>query len=519
MLTLVACGGDGTDEAEPQPGGSLTFAVSADAPGFDPVSDGASFSGQTFTMVRTIIEPIVALDENSDWRPFLAESVEPDKDATEWTIKVREGITFSNGDPLDAEVVVANLDAHIESPVNAATLSAVESVKAADAMTVVVRLSEPWATFPYYLTGTPGLVVPLSSLDNPEKASDAPIGTGPFLFDGHRQGSSMKVKKNPGYWRADKGLPHLDEIEFRIVPDGPQRTLALQANDVDGMSTRDPQDVVKFDDPAYTTTRVKGMAVTEGLFFLNTANKKLADAGLRRALARATDQKAFVDTLRGGLTRPATGPWAKDTPWYTETDYPTYDLDAAKKAVSEYEAKNGPVELSLMTLADPSAAQSGQLLQDMWSKAGVDLKLDQTDQATLVERLITGDYDLSGAYEFGAADPDMDRLLLHSSGVTPLGEISTAITRLKDPELDTALDAGRATTDKEERVKAYATVQERLAELVPIIWLDHANASGIITSSKVHGVGEGVLPTGQKEAGPFGSPSPSLSFADVWIEN
>lgn len=523
--SLAACGGSGSsgsngDGGPPQPGGSLTFVLSADAAGFDPVNDAYSFSGQAYTMARTILEPLVALDEDSSWQPFLAESVKPNKDASAWTFTIRKGIEFSNGDKLDGAVVAANLKAQQAAPANAATFGAVKSIDVKDPMTVVVTLSQPWATFPYYLTGSAGLMIPKSSLDNPKQASSAPVGTGPFLFVDHVQGSSMKVKKNEKYWRADEGLPYLDEIEFSIVPDGTQRTLALQAKNVDGMSSRDPQDVVKFgEDPAYTTTRVKGMAGAEGLFFLNTASKVLGDVELRRALAMATDQESFVETLRGGLTEPATGPWSKDTPWYHETDYPTYDLDAAKEAVSEYESSNGPVKLSLLTLADPAAAQSGQLLQDMWGDAGVELELDQVDQTTLIERLVTGDYEVSSAYEFGAADPDMERQLLHSSGLTPLGEATGVVTRLKSTELDEALDAGRASVDMKERVAAYATVQEVLADQVPIIWMDHADAAAVITDSKVHGVGKGKLPSGQTEAGPYGTPSPSLSFASVWIEH
>ena len=527
VMSLGACGGsddnDGGnngDGGKPEAGGSLTFVLSADAAGFDPINDAYSFSGQAYTMARTILEPLVALDEDSKWQPFLAESVEPNEDASEWTFKIREGIEFSNGEKLDASVVEANLKAQQAAPANAATFGDITSIEVTDPMTVVVTLAQPWATFPYYLTGSAGLMIPASSIADPEQASSAPVGTGPFLFVDHVQGSSMSVKKNENYWRADEGLPYLDEIEFQIVPDGTQRTLALTANDVDGMSSRDPQDVVKFgDDPAYTATRVKGMAVAEALFFLNTASETLGDVELRRALAMATDQESFVETLRGGLTEPATGPWSEDTPWYHETDYPTYDLDAAKAAVSEYEASHGPVELSLMTLADPAAAQSGQLLQDMWKEAGVDLELDQVDQTTLIERLVTGDYEVSSAYEFGAADPDMDRQLFHSSGLTPLGEATGVVTRLENAELDEAFDVGRSSVDMDERVAAYATVQEVLADQVPIIWIDHANASAVITNSEVHGVGQGTLPSGQTEAGPYGTPSPSLSFAGVWIEH
>ncbi|MDT0203150.1 ABC transporter substrate-binding protein [Nocardioides sp. AE5] len=470
-------------------------------------------------MVRTILEPLVALDEDFNWQPYLAESVEPNEDATEWTFTIREGIEFSNGDKLDAAVVEANLKAQQEAVANAATFATVTSIEATGPMTVVVGLSEPWATFPHYLTGAAGMMIPMSSLTDPEPASAHPVGTGPFVFVNHVQGSSLSVEKNENYWRADEGLPYLDGIEFRIIPDGTQRTMALQANDVDGMSSRDPQDVLRFrDDAGYTTTRVKGMAGTEAIFFLNTASTALADVELRRALAMATDQNSFIETLRGGLTEPATGPWSKDTQWYHETDYPTYDLDAARAAISAYEASNGPVKLRLMTLADPAAAMSGQLLQDMWREAGVDLELDQVDQTTLVERLVTGDYEISSAYEFGASDPDLERQLLHSSGLAPMGQATGVVTRLQSDELDEAFDKGRASIEMADRVAAYATVQEVLAREVPIIWIDHADAAAVITNSKVHGVGQGTLPSGQVEAGPYGKPSPALSFVSVWME-
>ena len=347
---LVACGGgdrgSGSVDGTPQTGGKLTFVVSADATGFNPVKD--SFSGQTYTMARSIIESLTALDQDGNWQPYLAESVKANSDATKWTLKLRDGVTFSTGEPLDAKTVADNLAAQKAAPLNAGTLANLVSIKAVDKMTVEVTMSKSFATFPMYLATQIGMVIPEASLKNPDQASSKPVGTGPFVYADHVQDSSMKVTKNDKYWRASEGLPYLDEVDFHVIPDGKQRTLALQSNSVDGMSTRDPQDIVLLgDNPAYRVTRVKGMAVPESVFFLNTASSSgLQDVQLRRALALATDQEAFIKTLRAGLTKPATGPWSEDTPWYVKTAYPTYDLDAAKAAVRDYESTHGPVKVS-----------------------------------------------------------------------------------------------------------------------------------------------------------------------------
>ncbi|MDT0203186.1 ABC transporter substrate-binding protein [Nocardioides sp. AE5] len=501
---------------EPVPGGTLKFVVSADANGFDPQND--TFSGQTNTMARTILEPLTILDAEGNWQPYLAESVEPNDDATEWTIVLRGGINFSNGDVLDADVVAKNLEGHRTKPVNAGTLADIESITVAGERTVVVSMARPWATFPMYLTTQIGLVVPEESLENPDEASANPIGTGPFLFGKHLRDSSLTVEKNPDYWRADEGLPYLDGIEFRIIPDDEARGLALESGNVAGISTRDAKDVAKFkDDADYIVTRTTGMAVPESVYVLNTAQGALQDESVRRALAAATDRQTIIDVVREGLTEPASGPWSEDSPWYVESDYPDFDLEAAQSAIAEYEAAHGQIELTLMTLADASALQTAQLVQDMWKKAGVDLTIDQLDQGTLIDRLIKGNYDISSMVEFSAPDPDMERLLFHGATLAPIGEISPNITRIDEELINDGFDRGRASIDEAERKDAYAQVQRRLGEIVPIIWIDHLSTASIITSASVGGVGQYELPSGQMEYGPYGNPSPALNFHAVWI--
>lgn len=525
-LLLSACvdgGGDtaadtaASSAAEPVAGGRLVYGISADADGFNPTRD--SFAAQTFTMVGTIIETLTAIDASDNWQPMLAKSVEPADNARQWTIKLRDGITFSTGEPLDAEVVKANLEAQKASPQNAAVLAPVESIKVVDKATVRVRLTSPWVSFPYYLANQIGMMIPRSSLDNPDQASRRPVGTGPFMFDQYVPGSRFVVKKNPDYWR--NGLPYLDAVEFRILPDTQTRTQTLESGGLDAMVTTNDKDVVRFSELAkegtYQVLRARGMSVPEFSFMLNTAAAPLDDLRVRQALAYATDRQAFITTLRSGLTEPADGPWSKDSPWYSPGPYPSYDLDRAKALVEQYTSEKGPVRIELLSVPDSSSMQNAELVQGMWRKAGVEVTIKQVDQAEIIRRALTGEYQAEVWVQFDAPDPDGELVWWHSAYAAPIGSTSINMSRIKDSQLDNALNKGRMSPDEATRQRAYATVQQRLRDLLPFIWIDHLNVGAVIADGKVHGLSDYTLPDGEKGRPLFGSPVPSHPFTETWV--
>ncbi|GAA5081112.1 ABC transporter substrate-binding protein [Thermocatellispora tengchongensis] len=492
------------------------YGLSADAAGFNPVTD--QFAAQTYSMAATVMETLVAVDDKGDWRPNLAESVEPDADRTEWTIKLRSGISFSNGDPLDAEVVKANIEAQKASPLTAAVFGPVSSVEVTDPMTVKVTLSGPWVAFPYYLATQVGMIVPKASLADPEGASRKPVGTGPFVFKEYVPGSRMVVTKNPNYWR--KGLPYLDEIEFRILPDSQTRAQTLEAGGIDAMGTTRDDDITKFGalEGQYGVQRVAGMGAPEYTFLLNTAKPPLDDVRVRRAIAHATDRRAFATTLRNGLTEVADGPWMKDSKWYAPgDDYPAYDLAKATALVNEVEAEKGPIRFTLLSTPDPNTVQGVELAQDMWRKAGMDVDIKQVDQADMVNRGLVGDFDATISVGFTSHDPDGEYIRLHQAYAQDIGKISLNASRIKDVELSNALDTGRSNPQEDVRKQAYATVQQRLRELVPFIFIDHLTTGAVVYSSKVHGIGEHRLPDGSRAVPLTGTPTPYHSFTYVWL--
>ena len=524
LVAVAACSGGGAGttngaaagpEGSPVPGGRLVYGLGADADGFNPVRD--SFAAQTYAMAGTIIEPLVAVDASGAWRPLLAESLTPAENGAQWTIKIRKGIRFSTGEPLDAAVVKANLDAQKASPLTAAVLAPVRGVEVLDDHTLQVHLGQPWGSFPYVLADQIGMIIPRSSLANPEQASRRPVGTGPFLFQSYAPDNRFVVRKNPNYWR--KGLPYLDQIEFRILPDFQTKAQTLEAGGLTAMATQRDDDIVKFGKLArqgqYRVYQPTGMTVPELAFMLNTAAAPLDDLRVRRALAHATDRQAFIKTLRSGLTKPADGPWSPDSKWYVPGGYPEFDLAKAKALIAQYEREKGPVRFELLSVPDQASMQNAELAQDMWRKAGAEVTIRQTEQADLIQRALTGAYGAAVWTQFTDADPDGEYSWLHERFARPVGQVSINMSRIRDPQLSAALDTGRRSRDEAVRKQAYATVQRRLREQLPFIFVDHLTTSAVITKANVKGLARSTLPDGSQARALTGSPT--HRFDQIWI--
>src|SRR5205823_6042113 len=165
--------------------------------------------------------------------PALATGVHPNGDNTEWTVKIRPGVTFHNGEPLTAQAVAASVR-HQADPKTVGMYSLrvnfIDSVKATDAATVVFTLKEPYAQFQQILADPFSLIVPPSAFAS---GKAKPIGTGPWQLASFEPGSKVTVRRNPKYWRA--GRPYIDTVEVTVIPDAATREQALVAGEIDLM--------------------------------------------------------------------------------------------------------------------------------------------------------------------------------------------------------------------------------------------------------------------------------------------
>jgi ABC-type transport system substrate-binding protein len=504
-------GGAGAEQAveigeppgEPVAGGELTYGIRSDGSGFDTTSPLQPASQEVLGPMN---DPLVGIDENNDWAPNLAEDLTPNADFTEWTITLRPDVRFHDGEPVDAEAVVANVEAFIASPTVGFALAPVESVTAVDELTVSVTMSTPWATFPFYLAGQPGFVVSPDTIGT----NDDFVGVGPFVLDRWDPGDSARMVRNDDYWRGDEGFPYLDAVTMKVIPEQESRRQAFEAGDIQAYANPGDTTILEFlENPDVRVDQSTGSAL-EMLITLNTAEPPLDDVRVRQALAKAVDRDLIIESFRSGLTEPADSYIDRGSEFYVDAGYPDFDPEGAAELVAEYEDEVGPVEFTLLATNTSEILDTAELAVSFWEEAGVDVEIVETAPGTMVPPVINDDFDAVIWAQFGGVDPDSDYVFFHSSG----GALNWS--NLVSAKLDEGLDLGRSTDDPELRADGYAMVQAALAEEVPMVWFDHVGqVQAVVSDPSVGGIFPGTLPDGSARLGLTNGTH--FSWEDVWI--
>lgn len=519
VVLVSACGRDTTPKASPgtRPppenvpiiaapqevvrGGAMSYAVEDTSNGFNPMINEWAASG--LTIARTFFDTLTAFDDHKNIQPFLLESFAPSPDYMRWTLKLRAGIKYSNGHPVTAESVAREQTIMQHGPIYGGAYSTVDSFTArdplTDPLTIDVAMKVPDATFPMLLSTQVGVVADPDWL----VTNDAihPVGTGPFILQTWDRGADerLTVTANPNYWRHDANgarLPYIDKIEFRVISDPATRIAALENGDVDAMQATDTPTNDHFKDQPdwhiYTdsSSRAKQMAM------LNTQAEPFDDIDARRALAYATDVKAYQAELHAGSGVMVDSPFGPGSPWHIDTDYPEFDQAKARELVEKVKARhNGKFTFTLSASDDPIAGSIALNLQRQWSAVGIDVMIHQEPLATQIIKIVTGQYQAHVWLQFDAADPALDEWWWdQANAVAPPG-FTLNLARIKDPVIGEALTRARSTTNIDVRRAAWADLQKRLADLVPYVWLGEEGKS-IIAGPKVVNLVHWQLPSG-----------------------
>ncbi len=495
--------GAGSEDLVAQSGGELVWALPADGTGFDTTS---SVRAGSIRLITALSDPLVTLDVNADWHPNLAESLVPNDDFTSWTITMRPGVTFHDGEPVDAEAVRANLQAYKDSSTVGFALGSVDLISAVDEMTVRVDMSAPWAAFPYSLVGQLGWMVSPETLGTNETF----VSTGPFMLESWVARDSARVVRNPNYWR--EGMPYLDAIDFKFVSEQTVRRQAFDAGDVMGFHSPSAADIVEFLDDDEVDAWIGTAGANEYYWILNTAEAPFDDLRVRRALAHSIDVQFLIDTFREGLTTPATGPLNPSNRWYAENNYPAFDPAAAQALVDEYEAEVGPIEFVITLETNSDVLEVLEVVTSFLADVGIDMTIEEIGPGQSVARILSDEFQAVSTFGHGAPDPDGFYVLFHSSS-GPLN-----ISNLVSADIDEGLDLGRNNVDEQARADGYAQFLRGLGDDVPMIWFDHLNGvEAVVTIPQIHGIGvPGTLPDGGAQLpmtnGVF------FSWHDVWLE-
>lgn len=491
---------------EPVNGGSLVVALQGESPGFNPTADAWADGGHN--VARAIFDPLAALDADGKIQPYLAESITGNDDATVWTIKLRPGITFHDGTPLNAEAVRLNFEASKNSPQFGGQLAQLASMTVVDDLTLQLDMTSPWGTFPNLLVGALGsqfgYIAAPSMLASPDGGRN-PIGTGPFKFKEWVPDDHLTVVRNDAYWQRP---PYLDEVVFRPIPDSTSRKAAMDAGDVNLYYTGSSKEIQEYQAQPDQFSVTIGAPSEGDMLMFNTQKAPLDDVRVRRALVMATDIPRLFEFLDAtGVKQPTHGPYADSSFWYVKSDYPDYDPEGAKALIDEYVAEKGPVEFDFAGNQDPFIVSVQELYQSMWAEVGIKANIVSRAQGENIGAVIGGDYQVVMWGGIGGGDPDNDYLDFHSGTGQNFSGFNT-------PEMDAALDAGRALSDPEARKEQYAIVQQILGENVPYLWAG-TNQFGVILDPPVLGLSDFTLPDGSA-----GQPisGPLFFLKDVWLQ-
>ena len=470
-------------------------------------------------VARAVYDQLTAPDADGNITPFLAEEVTPNQAFDVWTIRLREGITFHDGTPLDAEVVKNNLDAYRGAYPNRTpllfrfVLDNIESVEVVDERTVEVGTVTPWVAFPWYLwnDGRMGIMAQ-SQLDDAENCDRDLVGTGPFVAGEWRVNDSFTMTRNDDYWRTDDDgnqLPFLDGVVFRPVADGATRVNQLEAGEADVIHSATSLDIDTLESLGDTIDlSISNVGNGVSYFQLNSADGKVFDDETARlAAALAIDREQINEVTDLGALELASGPFAPGEIGYLDdAGYPDFDPERAADLVEQVERKQArPFVVTLMTATGASTA--ADQVQEMLSDAGIEVNRQQYDASAFIDQALAGSYDLMLVANHPAGDPDLQEIWWSSDSPVNLG-------RIDDPEMDALLEEGRSETDPDRRSEIYQDVNRIFGEQVYNLWQSYTRWA-VATGTDVHGVLDTPLPDGS-------APAPGLSaghsLASTWID-
>ena len=459
----------------------------------------------------------MAIAANGTIQPYLAQSCTPNSTYDTWTLVLRPSIKFNDGSDLTATVLANNFTALKASLLTGQALTQVVSCTVTGPLTVQYTLSGPNPGFTAGLATQVGYVFGQAMIDeyNSGNSAPTPVGTGPFIFKEWQPNNHFTATKNPSYWR--KGLPYLDQITLRPIPDTIQRESTLKTGGVDMIGSTDPNTIKRFQGLSgyQVVDSLTGVIGEPSMAFimLNTAVAPTNDLRIRQALAMSLSQATVQKIFGGGFTQPINGLFLPDSPYYSATGYPAYNPAAAKKLVASYKAEHGTPALQLLTIPDPRLAQVVQIIQQMWNQVGFDVSISQIEQANLISNFISGKFQAATSYQFGAVNPDINYVWWSTTTAGPVGSIALNFPRNSDPVIEQNMLTGRHTTDSAARIAAYQTVNKQLAKDLPYLWLQQYIFSEVATS-RVQNFANPTLPNGMKG---YGFDEGIFSPTAIWL--
>lgn len=451
---LAACGTtDSSDRARRrQADGVLRIGVAGAPSNINPLDSGSEL---TRWLAEPVMETLYTYDDELRSVPLLAAG-EPEvsEDQLTWTIRLREGITFHNGDPLEAADVVATLDHMLDLSSGSEWITYlidyVQRFDAVDAQTVTIGLAKPYGLLRSHLTN-----LPISHRDWVDRR-DAMMGTGPFALTELTPGQAFTTVAYDGY-HGD--APAFDGIEFTVFTDGSTRLVSLQQGKVD-LITSVPYQNLSVIEEADDLALIMADAPLDVLTYVMVRAEPFSDAAFRQAVAVSMDRAGVRDRVYGGHATIGQGPigpaelgWDPDLAVFTAEP----DLEAAERLLAQAETTRRDFRITVGT--SQTGRDIAQVLAAGWEQVGLRVDIEQLAGGPWSSAWLSNDYEmLMNTFQSGFTSGPANYLTLapaHSQNLLSSGYV--------DPEVDELLDLVWQTSDEAEREQALRAITRQLA--------------------------------------------------------
>ena len=509
VMGTAACGGDGgtaTAEGEDtgggtctedRVGGSATMGSIVEPRGLDPVGQpGSAASGGIEVMA--LFDTLMEYDtQEQAYQPRVAESLESDAESLVWTMTLREGVTFGNGDPLTAQDVVDSIARH-QAPENTQVsrgdASTISSMEVVDERTVRFTLASPYPGFPRVLATDVGMIT------NPRLVAErgaegfatnpAGAGVGPYEFERYTPGEEIVYTAKDDYWG---GPVCIETLRFVAIAGAQATYEALQNAELDVALMREAQVIAEAREAGHGDLSTL-FNYGEGVIMNSKAGVPTSDQNVRRAVVAAMDSEAINQRVYDGTALATSALIHEDTPglYQDGVEIPEHDPESAESLVAEAKAAGWDGSIRLLADNAPYRIEEAIAVEALLESVGFAVTVDTTQsQADVITQVVVDrDYDLAlWGPRFSNENmwSVMDRQLRSTA--------SSNYYAYADPRMDEALLELRATRTPEEQQPIVARMQEILIDN-PFFASIAAVEEAIVFSDRVAGielVGNGIV--------------------------
>jgi peptide/nickel transport system substrate-binding protein len=452
LLGMLGLAGPPAVEAQAT---ALVVQATAEPPGLDLTATPAS---ATATVVfYNIQEALVKVDAHGQLVPWLAERWHT-TDNLNYTFFLKKGVRFHGGRELTAEDVKFVLDRarnpETKHP-HAKQYEDISTIHVRDPYTLTIALKRTNAMFLYNLARQGSVIYPREAVD---QQKSQPVGTGPFMLERWDRGDRIVLKRNPEY--HVKGLPKLERVTFRFIPDANAALAALQAGDIDVMAFGLGPESVEIVRRAPNLQLIQGETTNDVILALNNSKKPFSDVRVRRAITQAIDKAEVVKGAMFGLGRVLGSNVDPLNPYFVDMSKAVpHDPGRAKQLLAEAGYPNGFEAVLKVTPQYPYTVRTGEVLTEQLAKVGIRVKLEQIEWGQWLERVYK--------------NADYDMTIIGHAEAWDAGNYANPkyYYRYDSPRFQAVFQESESTLDDKKRRELYVQLQKMMADEAPVVWL------------------------------------------------